>query len=669
MDRFGTSRDSGKKQSRAEEEASVSKLYSQALESGKKRWNFLKVLLVGDTRAGKTSHIRALQGLEFIDTPSTDGIEIKTCTVKAHDEQWTEQHPELTFDDVILKQRKEGISTQPVRIEEPPPKVKERLDQLLWRTQLAPFQEPLMLSVWDFAGQEIYYHSHNLFFSERAIYLLVINLAKPLNFKAVEYWIHSIRSLSPDSPFIIVGTHSDLVDDSDERLVAYKDLNVSKEEQLEMWLNDQVNGKTVYQVTSTIVVSNKDPKLVTRVRSLIHQKAAEMIDSLPEVPVKMAQFMEELSKSPNQLVSLTAVNDVSQRLNISKENEELFLVMLDQFGFILNFGKTLNHIVLNPQWVADVIKCIITKESLEKRLRQGLFSRQEQQEASTGTFTKKVLTYLWKDFLSDQLTLEHLKSLMIQYHLAAYQTKESSLKFLVPAYFPVNPEAIQASGQGTSLTLELSFSLRVDGRLYPFLPIHTMVRVIANILQHFEEYKMELVGDNLWRNRIQLQMADHYLDIQEKKEESILVTVSAFEGRLDTSVILKIVKIIEEECPSHWVFTPKVLCPSATPKCSSFPLKDFLSRPTVVCLAQHRTDTTTLLKPIRQADLPPEEPTGNCTLLQRLISIRIFASLCTRKGQTNVRPRITAYNKEGQDSTSTTFSSSSYSQSLRSVNF
>ena len=36
------------------------------------------------------------------------------------------------------------------------------------------------LDVWDFAGQHLYYASHPLFLSSRAIYVLVHNLSKPL---------------------------------------------------------------------------------------------------------------------------------------------------------------------------------------------------------------------------------------------------------------------------------------------------------------------------------------------------------------------------------------------------------------------------------------------------------------------------------------------------------
>ena len=40
------------------------------------------------------------------------------------------------------------------------------------------------MDIWDFAGQHLYYASHPIFLSQRALYILVHNLSKPLDVKA-----------------------------------------------------------------------------------------------------------------------------------------------------------------------------------------------------------------------------------------------------------------------------------------------------------------------------------------------------------------------------------------------------------------------------------------------------------------------------------------------------
>ena len=43
-------------------------------------------------------------------------------------------------------------------------------------------EEPVIsMDLWDFAGQHLYYHSHPVFFSSRAVYILVHNLSKALD--------------------------------------------------------------------------------------------------------------------------------------------------------------------------------------------------------------------------------------------------------------------------------------------------------------------------------------------------------------------------------------------------------------------------------------------------------------------------------------------------------
>jgi internalin A len=48
-------------------------------------------------------------------------------------------------------------------------------------------QETVTLSTWDFAGQEIYYATHQFFLSERSLYFLVFNLLSPVQ-SHVEFW-------------------------------------------------------------------------------------------------------------------------------------------------------------------------------------------------------------------------------------------------------------------------------------------------------------------------------------------------------------------------------------------------------------------------------------------------------------------------------------------------
>jgi hypothetical protein len=115
------------------------------------------------------------------------------------------------------------------------------------------------VSIWDFAGQHLYYASHPVFFSPRAVYVLVYNLEKDLeaeadpcarqglvnikldnhdkhtNLEAILSWLVSVHSARPKDdrrnidteelpylrpPVIIVGTHADCPFDEPKKMEA-----------------------------------------------------------------------------------------------------------------------------------------------------------------------------------------------------------------------------------------------------------------------------------------------------------------------------------------------------------------------------------------------------------------------------------------------------------------
>ena len=81
------------------------------------------------------------------------------------------------------------------------------------RTEQGQVPPPdLVLSIWDFAGQEIYHAAQEAFFSERALYLVVWDMTKNSEKdldRYVQFWIDLIQSRAPGSTIIVVATHAD----------------------------------------------------------------------------------------------------------------------------------------------------------------------------------------------------------------------------------------------------------------------------------------------------------------------------------------------------------------------------------------------------------------------------------------------------------------------------
>jgi len=121
--------------------------YFKALEDRGEPLNEVKVLLVGDGGAGKTSLVKRLLDEGF------DGNEHQT----------------------------QGINIKKWRFEDEGNEFK--------------------VNFWDFGGQEIMHATHQFFLSKRSLYILVVDSRKD---EKAEYWLKHIRSFGGDSPVLIV---------------------------------------------------------------------------------------------------------------------------------------------------------------------------------------------------------------------------------------------------------------------------------------------------------------------------------------------------------------------------------------------------------------------------------------------------------------------------------
>jgi small GTP-binding protein len=125
----------------------INEYFKSLLKSKKKKINEVKILLIGDGCAGKTSLLKRIFG-EPIDKneSQTHGINIRDWNININNEQ-------------------------------------------------------IIVHFWDFGGQEIMHATHQFFLSEKSLYVLVLDGRKE---EDVEYWLKHIESFGGTSPILIV---------------------------------------------------------------------------------------------------------------------------------------------------------------------------------------------------------------------------------------------------------------------------------------------------------------------------------------------------------------------------------------------------------------------------------------------------------------------------------
>jgi GTPase SAR1 family protein len=152
--------------------------------------NYLRMVVVGHKDAGKSVLVRMLGSLQL----STGSL--------FSDEQPIVKPTEPHYLDAHI----------PNQFEIPSAVRKECFKHLDIAHQYQPFDTPVHINVYDFVGTEIYHAISEMFFSERALHLVVWDITKTVSARDcdeyVQYWIDLIQARAPGSSIVIVATHT-----------------------------------------------------------------------------------------------------------------------------------------------------------------------------------------------------------------------------------------------------------------------------------------------------------------------------------------------------------------------------------------------------------------------------------------------------------------------------
>ena len=205
----------------------------------------------------------------------------------------------------------------------PPEEVKERAVNLVKYIKGKGVKEESVVSIelWDFAGQHLYYASHPLFLSSRALYILVCNLSKSLhdtakpcvrqgscnvelenpngetNLENLLSWlstVHSVAQMKRETcddleeevphylrpPVIIVGTHADK---------PFEDIATMKLEIQNVITGKDYEGHVVRPIFS---IDNTAKLLQSKIRNVFTAKD-ENIDDIQALQVKIMEVLRQ----------------------------------------------------------------------------------------------------------------------------------------------------------------------------------------------------------------------------------------------------------------------------------------------------------------------------------------------------------------------------------------
>ncbi|XP_077976934.1 uncharacterized protein LOC144432566 [Glandiceps talaboti] len=315
-----------------------------------------------------------------------------------------------------------------------PEEIAELLEQLalegaLQEDDAESNEEPeITLSFWDFGGQSVFYTTHQVFLTNRAVYILVVDITKPLDsivapetrqgvYDVVEeqtkstikdyihFWLNSIHahaSLSnyhysqqeeplsnissdqsvPSSPaVIIVATHKD-------QLIQVK--NSTQEAMIKNFLKDlrkflgcHVTAAHEHVLPKIYVVDNshksrtgeEDPEMLSLKEqlSLVVRQQNWMGEERPIKWLRMEEKFKNLKEEGRKFIDLSVLEDVADNLGIKdKADMKIILQFYHDLGDIIYFNEPQlqDLVILDPQWLVDVFKSIITVKAYQDQDRQ-----------------------------------------------------------------------------------------------------------------------------------------------------------------------------------------------------------------------------------------------------------------------------------------------------------
>ena len=505
--------------------------YNKALEEGETRVMRLPVMLIGQARSGKTSLKKSLKKEKFDEKePSTDEIERdpsyfsvtneimsseetkekqdvesfsfpnRVAKFMVHEIKKGKSEPNLVYSnspkledsDVkedILAQPQDNFAEAPTeeqseklfqtdeesnnknRVEEVPEKAVACYVKMINDTKRED-KDKVYFSVWDFGGQSVYYNTHPIFLTGKAIYLLVYDLTKdpegiaePIEKQGVfrrkvdsecrktnqdylHFWLSSVSALEIQNmghsestirgklpkrlpPVILVCTHADIAGESAEEIAA----------QVYGSLEAKPYGEHLYKkyfvVDNTKSGSAEECKDVQELRDEWLEIAKHHPHMQSKIPIKWSQFEETLMGKNDHFISLDEARRIA-RDECGIKDEQQFktsLNFLHDLRILIHFDdapKLENMVILDPQWLIDLFRKVITVKPFERKSDEPQYKELWKRLQDKGVLEEQLIQVAWRNFTDE--TKEILIVIMEKFGLLCPMPSVGEEKrYLVPS--------------------------------------------------------------------------------------------------------------------------------------------------------------------------------------------------------------------------------------------
>ncbi|VDI45256.1 Hypothetical predicted protein [Mytilus galloprovincialis] len=315
-----------------------------------------------------------------------------------------------------------------------------------------------LCELWDFAGQKEFYATHQAFLTSSAVYLVVADMKDDIlrgedkpkcsaDFQHigeyVDFWFDSIHchrttneqdsSGNYDPPILLVFTGKDNYDKAD-----FKEREKILHDQIDKVLGHQSKYHHLHDKFYLSNTKDTDEEF-EKIRFAIFQTAGKMKNWGEAFPLKwiLLEHLIEINKNDGKhFINFTDMFKLAKHhdINIIEEDELLlFLRFQHNVGNIIFFENIRDLIILNPQWLADAFRCLVSDRIDNNRLHHlddwTLFTRQ-------GKISESLITKLFESKAGSQFSGQKNNLHKLMEKLDILVKIENSSYYIIPSKMP-----------------------------------------------------------------------------------------------------------------------------------------------------------------------------------------------------------------------------------------
>ena len=221
------------------------------------------------------------------------------------------------------------------------------------RTQITiPYKtKTIRLNIWDLGGQEFMRSTHQFFFSERTLYVLVTLARRERN--ELNHWLKLANQLGNKAPVLVVINKIDLDPHDLDRKSLERDYpNIIGF--VRTSINDCKEGKAVD------TISDLKKKIATTVSD--KNMMPSVFEQRPPEWFTVKEELEKLESKGTDFITYQQYENLEFIKDLPEEERKSNLKLLSMIGAVVSFvddPRLIDTNVINPQWIMDGVYAIV----------------------------------------------------------------------------------------------------------------------------------------------------------------------------------------------------------------------------------------------------------------------------------------------------------------------